>query len=583
MIGKTVALFKKLEEGMKLSLRAKQIAALILVVVAVIVFIRLVIAMTPSRTVEPLSKYYGLTGDTAKLIINTNESEGKAIVAEKNGYIDVDTASTLVSRIYPDTGDDFVVYTDPDSVYVYTPDELTYTQNGEEKSAKIAPVVKGEDGTRYISTELLQSFFDMQVNVSENPGRIVIFSDDKTSFKYRDSKKETAVRVDANIKSNVLENAKKGTKLYVLGESEEKDFIKVLTEDGVIGYAKLNTLGDVKQEKLSFKRKNDSEIYTSVKRDSKVVLAWHQVTNATANGNLSGYLNGVKGVNVLSPTWFAVMNQEGDLSSIADESYVNLAHSMGMEVWPIVNDFNTDINFADIYGTESGRKALIANIMYFIREYDLDGINIDFEKVTAKLSPDYTQFIRELSVKMRAAGKVLSVDTYIPTEYTAYFDRTEIATVADYLVIMAYDEHYAGSSTAGSVSTVSWVKKGIKNSLELVPEEKLIVGLPFYTRLWRVGKDSLKSEALSMDGGLNAVSNAGKTPTWSEKSCQYVAKWKDGGDTMKIWLEEERSIAAKLDEVSKDAPNCSGVAFWKLGLERDAVWDAVTKWVNNKN
>lgn len=558
----------------KFRLNIKQIIAIVLVVIAAVLCGRVVIAMIPSNTVEPLSKYYGITGNEARLIIDLVKSDGGAFVDDGNGYIDADTAAGLVPRLHPDTGDDLVVYTTATEKYIFTPDELTYTVNGEEKKADVLPVIKGDGGRRYISTGLMKELYDMDINVSSNPGRIVIFSKEQEVDAFS-AKSDVAVRVEADIKSNILERVKKGTRVYDLGDGGAKGFERVFTEDGVTGYAKLSELGEVSKVKFSFDRKNDATEYTSITKKNKVIMVWHQVTNTAANANVADMV-GPSNANVISPTWFAVSAQNADLSYLADKEYVKTVHDMGLEVWPTVTDFDKNIDFAAIYGAESSRSALIGNIMYFIKEYDLDGINIDFEKVTAGDADDFTQFIRELSVEMRKSGKVLSVDTYIPTEYTAYYDRKEIATVADYLVIMAYDEHYAGSPEAGSVSTVSWVRKGITNSLELMDQKKLIVGLPFYTRLWRVNGDTVvSSKALSMDGGLNAVAAAGKKPQWSEKSGQFVAKWKDGDDTMKIWLEDERSIAAKLDVVKKEAPDCAGVSFWKLGLQRDAVWPEV--------
>ena len=107
---------------------------------------------------------------------------------------------------------------------------------------------------------------------------------------------------------------------------------------------------------------------------------------------------------------------------------------------------------------------------------------------------------------------------------------------------------------------------------------KIIVGLPFYTRIWRETDDGkLKTKALGMEGGLNLVSEYAAKKEWNDELGQYYAEWKDGKDKMRIWLEEERSLAAKLKQVNKE--KTAGIAFWKLGLERKEAWKSVTDWL----
>ncbi|MFC2476539.1 MAG: glycosyl hydrolase family 18 protein, partial [Catonella sp.] len=216
--------------------------------------------------------------------------------------------------------------------------------------------------------------------------------------------------------------------------------------------------------------------------------------------------------------------------------------------------------------------------VYFVEEYNLDGINIDFEKVKASYARGYIQFLRELSIEMRNRNKVLSIDNYIPLDFNEFYNLKEQGVVADYICVMAYDEHYAGSDEAGSVSSLNWVKKSIENTAKNVPMNKIIVGLPFYTRIWRETDDGkLKTKALGMEGGLNLVSEYAAKKEWNDELGQYYAEWKDGKDKMRIWLEEERSLAAKLKQVNKE--KAAGIAFWKLGLERKEAWKSVTDWL----
>ena len=271
-------------------------------------------------------------------------------------------------------------------------------------------------------------------------------------------------------------------------------------------------------------------------------------------------------------------DSEGEVTSLASKDYVTKLKAINVDVWPLISDFNKDVDYNRLFMSTTTRGNLIKNIIYFIEEYNLDGINIDFEHIKSSYAAGYIEFLRELSIEMRSRKKVLSVDNYIPLEFNAFYNIKEQGIVSDYLCVMAYDEHYSGSPKAGSVSSLSWVKNSIENTVRSAPMKKLIVGLPFYTRLWReahTGK--LTSRALSMDGGLNLVNSNKAKKEWDKEKGQYYAEWKDGKDRMRIWLEEEKSLEAKLKLVEKD--KVAGIAFWKLGLERKEAWDSVTDWL----
>ena len=354
----------------------------------------------------------------------------------------------------------------------------------------------------------------------------------------------------------------------------------MFTGDGVTGYIKTSDLDtdNIEHKKYSFDRGKEDAGYTSITRDEPIVLGWHQVTSTAANSSLGTALAKAEGLNVISPTWFGVADSEGEVTSLASKDYVTKLKAINVDVWPLISDFNKDVDYNRLFMSTTTRGNLIKNIIYFIEEYNLDGINIDFEHIKSSYAEGYIEFLRELSIEMRSRKKVLSVDNYIPLEFNAFYNIKEQGIVSDYLCVMAYDEHYSGSPKAGSVSSLSWVKNSIENTAKSAPMKKLIVGLPFYTRLWReahTGK--LTSRALSMDGGLNLVSSNKAKKEWDKEKGQYYAEWKDGKDRMRIWLEEEKSLEAKLKLVEKD--KVAGIAFWKLGLERKEAWNSVTDWL----
>lgn len=563
----------------------KKLTALIgVAVIAAIVFIAGIIVEknTASKKEMSVKDYYGLKGDAVKLIINTEESEEEAVIKDENGYISFHLAKTLLKRLYYDSTEDTVIFTDPEKKYTYEPDNTEYRVNDDTEESDFPFVIKAE-GNIMIALELVKKFYYIETSVMTNPNIILIFSDAERKYDIKRVTGETEIRTEADIKSPILKEVKEGDKLWVLGTAEDGKFIKVLSEDGVIGFALLSKLGESEIEMMDCKREDDRDIYTSIKQEEPVVLAWHQVFNQSANSNMEEFVSGkTEYMNVISPTWFGIADNTGELSTLASKNYVERAHNLGLKVWPLINDFNKDVDYKALFSSNAGRTNLINNIVYFIDSCGFDGINIDFESVKASYAEDYLQFLRELSIVMRKKKKVLSIDNYVPTEYTAHYDREEQGILADYVCVMAYDEHYAGSKEAGSVSSLNWVRTGISKTKEVVDPKKIIVGLPFYTRIWRINPDgSLTSKALGMQGGKKRVAEAGAEKAWDDVTGQYYAEWKDGNDTMKIWLEEAQSLKNKLSEVDKN--ELGGVAFWKLGLENEGAWKSVATWLGKEN
>ena len=563
----------------------KKLTALIgVAVIAAIVFIAGIIVEknTASKKEMSVKDYYGLKGDAVKLIINTEESEEEAVIKDENGYISFHLAKTLLKRLYYDSTEDTVIFTDPEKKYTYEPDNTEYRVNDDTEESDFPFVIKAE-GNIMIALELVKKFYYIETSVMTNPNIILIFSDAERKYDIKRVTGETEIRTEADIKSPILKEVKEGDKLWVLGTAEDGKFIKVLSEDGVIGFALLSKLGESEIEMMDCKREDDRDIYTSIKQEEPVVLAWHQVFNQSANSNMEEFVSRkTEYMNVISPTWFGIADNTGELSTLASKNYVERAHNLGLKVWPLINDFNKDVDYKALFSSNAGRTNLINNIVYFIDSCGFDGINIDFESVKASYAEDYLQFLRELSIVMRKKKKVLSIDNYVPTEYTAHYDREEQGILADYVCVMAYDEHYAGSKEAGSVSSLNWVRTGISKTKEVVDPKKIIVGLPFYTRIWRINPDgSLTSKALGMQGGKKRVAEAGAEKAWDDVTGQYYAEWKDGNDTMKIWLEEAQSLKNKLSEVDKN--ELGGVAFWKLGLENEGAWKSVATWLGKEN
>ena len=531
-----------------------------------------------NNTEISLTDYYKLPEGEARLVVDLIKSDENAIVKDGKTYLPYSAAQKMMPRIFYDALDDVVVYTTATEKYVYTAGDKEYQVNGKDETEDVPSFIE-DGGNLYVSLDFIEKWHEMKADVYENPGRLVIFDENNADYDYAGLKSDTALREAGDKKEPILKELKEGEKVYLL-EGTGNDYTRVFTEDGVTGYIKTSDLDtdNIEHKKYSFDREKEDAGYTSITRDEPIVLGWHQVTSTAANSSLGTALAKAEGLNVISPTWFGVADSEGEVTSLASKDYVTKLKAINVDVWPLISDFNKDVDYNRLFMSTMARGNLIKNIIYFIEEYNLDGINIDFEHIKSSYAEGYIEFLRELSIEMRSRKKVLSVDNYIPLEFNAFYNIKEQGVVSDYLCVMAYDEHYSGSPKAGSVSSLSWVKNSIENTVRSAPMKKLIVGLPFYTRLWReahTGK--LTSRALSMDGGLNLVNSNKAKKEWDKEKGQYYAEWKDGKDRMRIWLEEEKSLEAKLKLVEKD--KVAGIAFWKLGLERKEAWNSVTDWL----
>ncbi|MGP1611637.1 MAG: glycosyl hydrolase family 18 protein [Catonella sp.] len=559
------------------------IPLIVIAVISVMILIAgKIFKMNPSdssnKTEVSLTDYYKVPEGEARLIIDIKKIDANALLRDKTAYIPYEEAEKMMPRIYYDAMDNVIVYTTGVEKFVFKADIEEYEVNGKKQKDEVPSFIE-EGGNLYVSVNFIAKRHEIKFDIFENPGRVVIFEDNNEEYKCCVVKESTELREGNSDKEVILDRLEEGEKLYLISNVSD-EFLRVFTEDGITGYvaaSKLDT-ANLENKKFDFDRTKENESYTCITREEPIVLGWHQVTGEKANGSLSEVLSQAEGVNVVSPTWFSVADSEGEIMSFASENYVNKLHNINIDVWPLISDFNKDVDFKLLLTSTDSRTKLINNIIYFVEKYNLDGINVDFEKVKSSYAKGYIQFLRELSIEMRARKKVLSIDNYIPLEFNAFYNIAEQGIVADYLCVMAYDEHYSGSAEAGSVSSLNWVKTSVENTAKYAPMKKIIVGLPFYTRIWRETKEGkLETKALGMDAGLNLVHNNNAKKAWNNEAGQYYAEWKDGKDKMKIWLEEERSLAAKLGLVKRD--EVAGIAFWKLGLERKAAWNSVVDWL----
>ncbi len=582
--------------------------ALIIVVLLFMFLSSLIEKYTPTKDRQELSDYYALTSeDEAAIVLNDEVIETKGRVINGVVYLDYNFIhDNINSRFYWDANENKLLYATPTDLITVNAESDTYTITKDSQSFGHT-IVKADASTAYVAIDFVKQYSDFSYMVCENPNRILLTTQ-WGEYNVASLKKATELRYQGGIKSPILADLDKSTVVTVLEPDET--WTKVMTEDGIIGYVKSKTLGSTSTETAT----SDyvAEEFTHIKKDFKINMAWHQITNADANSSLSSVLQNTKGINVISPTWFYLNDNNGNIVSLASSSYVDYCHQHGIEVWALVSNLeNKDVNSTEVLTYTSRRENLINNLISAAIQYNLDGINVDFESLSSDVGDGYIEFIRELSLKCANNGIVLSVDNYVPTSYTAFYNRAEQALFADYVVVMAYDEHYAGSEEAGPVASIGYVKEGVANTLKEVPADQIIMGMPFYTRVWietPVSSDTTASEttdnaeasteevtvedgssdsytlyelttyATNMSEIQNLISANDATPVWSEEAGQNYVQYENNGVIYKIWIEDALSLEEKLKVLQSN--NLAGGSFWKLGLENASVWDTIIKYIN---
>ena len=601
-------------KGRRRRRRSPGIALIISIVLVIIIAVAGIFVVWkrygPSNERADLEQYYGLDSkDEIAVVIDDevirsedlaqDEAEGLKVIPAKvydsEYYIEASVVRDKINeRFYWDSNEQILLYTLPSGNVSVVADTNEYTEVNEQKSVDYT-ILKMEGDKVYIALPFIQTYTNMEYKVYQDPNRIVITADwgEKETAVV---KGDTQIRYQGGVKSPVLTDVKKNDKVTVL--EDEDDWQKVATADGFIGYLKSSKLKDQKKEKTS--RDFAEPEYTSISKDYKINMAWHNVTNQDANNAVAQRIAQTKGLTTLAPTWIHVADTNGNISSIASADYVSYAHKQNVEVWMTVRDFDGGISSEkesyELLSYTSRRETLITQLIAEALRVGVDGINVDFEKISDKCGEHYIEFIRELSVKCRQNGLVLSVDNYVPKSFNTQYDRKEQGIVADYVVIMGYDEYYAGSPEAGPVSSYNYVKEGITETLKEVPAEKVISGIPFFTRLWKEtpkteeelksdkGTDAeqysttVESDAYGMDNAQAIVKQAGVDTTWDKKAGQNYATWEADGSKYEIWMEDSKSIEAKLKLMKKY--KLAGTAEWSLGQESSDIWNLIQKYVN---
>lgn len=548
------------------------VIGLILVVGLVGVISLFINRYTPSGEKENLNTYFGISqDDQAALIVNNEISETPGLYQDGEVYIKYETMTELLdTNFYWEESSGQMLLTLPDEIRTIQPGDTAHaTQSG-------APaLVTGPDGGEYLALNFVKEYADMECEVYQEPARAVIRTR-WTGVKQVTAVKDTKVRVRGGIKSNILEETAEGENMTLLETLD--NWSKVGTQKGCIGYVENEAISDASD--LPAHPENPELAFQNISRDYKINLGWHQVTSPEGNAAFPGLVSEAKGLTTISPTWFKLADNEGTVTSIASREYVDQAHAMGLEVWGLVDNFSENVTTAEVLSDSARRSRIIDQLMQAAADCGMDGINVDFEQLTKEGIPHFLQFLRELTLKAHEKNLVVSVDNPVPQNYNKYYKRGAQGRIADYIIIMGYDEHYGGGEEAGSVASLPFVEKGIGKMLEEVPAAKVINAIPFYTRVWTetYGQEVPTSEVLGMDGADRYIQENGLTKEWDPSVGQNVASAEDENARYTIWLEDEQSIEEKMKVIQ--SYGLAGVAEWRLGLERSSVWEIIGRYLN---
>ena len=562
---------KKLRKGL---IREWMLLAAALAAVAGVIF--LIWHFLPSGKHEDLDAWFGSPAENeAAIVLEDSVYEGKAVLLEDRFFVPYELVQNLLNpRFYWDESVQEMLFTTADTLYEITPESTDYTGNGEKLETE-SPAVRYVEEQLYVDLDFLQERSDFTYDLLEEPKRVVITMGSQTVTEAL-LKKDAKIRTGAGIKRTILSDGKKGDAVTVL--AVENKWARVRTADGMIGYVKEKTLKDV-QEKTRESVYSGPE-YTSLSMEGRLNLVWHGIYYEEANDLLEEDTKDMSWVNVISPTWYDLADDEGGVTSFASADYVKQAHKQGLQVWPLISNFGNGSSRA-VLGNRASRKKLQEFLIDQARTLDFDGLNIDFEGLAETTGPSYVQFMRELSILCRKEQIYLSVDVAVPMPFSMFYNRKELGVICDYVIMMGYDEHYAGSETAGTVASLNFERTGIANMLKEVAPEKVVSAIPFYTRLWFTGQDadgntSVTSEVYSMEGAWQVVEENGAVAEWDAEAEQPYAYWTDSeGRLCEIWLEDDATIAARAALVAEN--NLGGIAAWVLGSEADYVWKVIAE------
>ena len=505
------------------------------------------------------------------LVINnknvTSNLKKEIIIEDGNIYLSKQDLGNFFDKyIYEDKENNQIITTYDTKVATISLDSEEITINGTKKETSGKVIQK--DNIIYIPITDLENVYGIDIKYIEDSKVLVLDSVTKEQKKAIVTK-NVSVKSSKKFIAKTVERVKKGS--YVVVVSEENGYARIRTENGKLGYVKLNKLANIVTVREEIKETNQIE--------GKVNLVWDYYSNVANAPDRSGQT--IDGINVVSPAFFHI-NSNGELENnigTSGKEYVEWAHSNGYKVWPMLQNDGTGMMSvtSKIMNDYNKRQKLINEILMACIQYKIDGINLDFENMKQEDKDMYSRFIIELEPRLKEIGLVLSVDVTAPDgseTWSLCFDRHVIGNVANYIVFMAYDQYGASSNKAGTTAGYNWVELSLKKFLETeaIESDKIILAIPLYARLWTLNNSEtvVKQSAVPIKN-IDKVIPDGVEKQWDENLKQYYIQYKDSSYTKKMWIEDEKSLTEKISLISKY--NLAGVASWEKDMEYDGFWN----------
>lgn len=550
----------------------KKVWKQLLVVAVLLIVVAVILIVSPNFKKDP-------NEGKINFIINNNNVTAKMkyeLFINEDGVVYVskdDMANYFDGQIYYDKDNNQLITTSDTKVAVISLNEKTMKLNGTE--VKLLGTVIRKDGIIYVPISELQKVYNIEV-VNINNAVVTVDSLDRELTK-ADTTKKVSVKYNTKFISKTVDKVGAGEKVIVV--SEKDGWTKVRTTNGKLGYVKTDKLTNV--VKVREKIEKEPQI------KGKIDLVWDYYSEYVSAPNRVGTT--ITGVNVVSPTFFALKNSENlsiiDKASKGGAEYVKWAKANGYKVWALFSNESMKTVTSNILNDYSQREKMIEEIVRLAIKYDVDGINVDFEYMNMSDKDVFSRFIIELAPRLREYGIVTSVDVTAPDgseNWSLCYDRDLLANEADYIVFMAYDQHGVSSTKAGTVAGCDWVEANIKKFVgqEAVAKEKIILGMPLYTRLWRTDNNGkVTSSVVNMNKIEQTLPKDAKR-TWDEDKKQYYVEYSSGNYTYEMWIEDAKSIEEKLNLINKY--ELAGGAFWEKDRETDDIWDIAKEVLQNK-
>ncbi|WP_313757093.1 glycosyl hydrolase family 18 protein [Tissierella sp.] len=545
------------------------IISLILFIIGSILGVAYYWQLQPSKKVISYS-------DELYLIVEEQEvdNEDAVLFYEDILYFSLPVVDNFIDKdIFYDDLEDILIITNKEKTLRYKLDSNIATVNN--KEFLTTNTVKRINEKIYIPIDIILKNYNVEINYFEDTNGVVLDYKDINYLNGEIILDGAVIRSNLDIKAPIIvKDMSIGTILNVYAEYES--WYKVRTIDGIPGFIEKKYL-KINYTKDLFKVEKPIEDNLKELNKKSINLTWDYTYRKVKN---TDGITLIPGVNTISPTWFSI-NGEEDILDKGNIEYVRKYHDLGYEIWPLINNnFDPDLTH-ELLSKSSTREKLIKDILELYKYYGFQGINIDFENVHLKTKDLLTQFVRELYPVFKEAGMSVSIDvTGISTaeNWSLCYDRKRLSEAVDYMILMAYDQHWASSPVAGSVAEYFWVEKSILGVLEYIPNDKLILGVPFYTRLWVEKDGKVSSQALSMEMANKFISENNMDLIWDDNALQYYGQIEKDEKIYKIWLENTRSLEIKASLVHKY--ELAGIASWRKGFETADIWDSLYKVLN---